>query len=96
MSLIRNMPFRRKILIVNGCGISGILLSTIGLPGDTPLWIWAACSLLALGLLNWMVLWKRAPQSDDQRIGTRSNTLVIYGCALLLIIDVIWSYLKQR
>jgi len=85
----------RKIIIVNVWGISGIVLATFGLPGDTPLWIWVACSLVALGLLNYMVLWKRAPQPDDQRPRKASNPLVIYGCALLLIIDVLWSYLKR-
>jgi len=96
VSLIRNMPLRKKILLVNACGIAGIVLSTIGLPGDTPFWIWAACSLVALGLLNCMVLWQRSPQPDDQRPKKASNTLAIYGFALLLIIDVIWGYLKQR
>jgi len=34
--------------------------------------------------------------SDLKKPKKASNTLAIYGFALLLIIDVIWGYLKQR
>jgi hypothetical protein len=98
MSLIRAMSTRKRAIFINGWGILGIAVSMFALPGDIPFWIWAVSAIAALVLLNCVAFWGRKPQLDApypaQRVSP--STYVIYGGALLLIIDLIWTYYAKH
>jgi len=93
MSLIRRMSGWKRTVFINLFACVGIAISPFGLPEDTPFSVWAACAVATLVVMN-LVVWRysrRSQDSSERERPTSRGTLVIFGGALILIIDLIWS-----
>jgi hypothetical protein len=96
MSLIDQMGTWKRVAFINVFGIVGIVASIFALPENTPFWIWAICSLAVLIILNLVAMRKSPQESSGSGQKVSKGTLVIVGGALLLIIDLAWTYWSRR
>jgi hypothetical protein len=83
----------KKIVIVNGGGLSGIVISLFIVPAGTPLWLWAAISGIVLALLNYLFL--RAKGRNPMKPKTTVSTAIVLIGVGVLLLDLIWRYLHR-
>jgi hypothetical protein len=61
---------------------------------QTPLWLWAAVSAAALGVLNYVCFGWRQTASGGSKSGAKSTVIIALG-AVVLLLDLILRYLHR-
>ncbi len=86
------MSMWKKIVLVNGGGLVGIIISLFVVSPRTPLWVWAVVSVAALAVLNYVCfVWRRAA-GGGSKSGAKSTVIIALGVVVLLL-DLILRYL---
>jgi len=80
----------KKIAVVNGGGLAGIIISLFIVSPQTPLWLFAALSAAALGGLNY-VCFGRQTASGERKSGIESTLVIAVGC-LVLLLELLFRY----
>ena len=84
----------KKVALVNGGGLAGIIISLFIVSPKTPLWLWATLSGAAVVALNYVSFAWRRQAKDDRKSGARSTGIIVLGLAVLLM-DLILRYLHH-
>jgi len=80
----------KKIAIVNGGGLVGIVISLFIVWPQTPLWLFAALSAAVLGGLNY-VCFGRQTASGERNSGIEGTLVIAFGCIVLLL-ELLFRY----
>jgi hypothetical protein len=84
----------KRIALVNGGGLVGIIISLFIVSSPTPLWLWATLAGVALATLNYVCFgWRRTAGSEGTS-GTKSTAIMILGSVVLLL-ELIFRYLHR-
>lgn len=84
----------KKVMLVNGGWLIGVVISLFVVPPKTPLWAWATVSGLALVLLNYLVFGRQRKATGGRKAGL--VTTVVGGLGILiLVLDVILRHLHR-
>jgi hypothetical protein len=81
----------KKIVLVNGGGLVGIITSLFILPPQTPVWLWAAVSGCALVALNYVCFAWRRTASGERKSGVKNTAITVIGLTVLLL-DLVLRY----
>ncbi len=84
----------KKIVLVNGGGFVGIIISLFVVSPKTPLWLWAVVSAGALAVLNYVCFGWRRTASGGSKSGAKSTAIIALGVVVLLL-DLILRYLHH-
>jgi hypothetical protein len=85
----------KKIALVNGGGLVGIIISLFIVSSPTPLWLWATLSGVALTALNYICFGWRRTAGGEATSGAKSTTITIFGFIILLL-DLIYRYFYRK
>lgn len=70
----------QKILLINACGLLGLILSAFALPSDTPVWIWATvCTIILMSANCWFLLFKRKQPADPSQGSWLKTIIIVIG-----------------
>jgi len=84
----------KKIAVVNGGGLVGIIISLFVISPQTPLWLWGVVSAAALAVLNYVCFGWRQTAIGGSKSGARSTVIIVLGVVVLLL-DLILRYLHR-
>jgi hypothetical protein len=84
----------KKIALVNGGGLVGIIISLFIISLQTPLWLWVVVSAAALAVLNYVCFGWRRTVSGGSKSGAKSTVIIALGLVVLLA-DLILRYLHR-
>jgi uncharacterized YccA/Bax inhibitor family protein len=77
--------------LMNLAALAGIAISLFIVPGETPFWIWAACSALGLALCNLLIYFRAVRRRNATSASAKREWVVaLFGLAFL-IIDLVLS-----
>ena len=85
------MSTSKQLVLVNVAVIIGIAISLFGVPGSTPLWLWASVAAVFLAVSNLLLVVRRG--GTVVRAPRSTRTIVISVGAALLFIDIVLSRL---
>src|SRR5580704_12306560 len=71
----------KKVVLMNGGGLIGILLSLFIVLPKTPLWLWATISAAALAALNYVSFGRRPTASGGSKSGWKSTAVIVLSFA---------------
>ncbi|MGH9504536.1 MAG: hypothetical protein ACRD20_16920 [Terriglobales bacterium] len=79
------MSTGKKIAVVNGAGVVGIIISLFIVSPRTPMWLFAALSAAVLATLNYACFGRRQTASGERKIGINGTVLTALGFGVLLL-----------
>ena len=83
----------KRVALVNGGGIIGIIVSLFIVSPRTPLWLWATLSAGALLVLNYVCFVRRKVR--DERKGESNTTAIVILGFVVLLLDLVLRYLHH-
>jgi hypothetical protein len=84
----------KKVVLVNGGGLAGIVLFLFIVSTQTPLWLWATLSGVALAVLNYVCFGWRRETREGPNTGAKSTAIIVLGLPVLLL-DLILRYMHR-
>jgi hypothetical protein len=88
------MSIWKEIVLVNGGGLVGIIISLFIISPQTPLWLWAMVSAAALAMLNYVCFGWRRTVGGKSKNGAKSTVIIALGLAVLLV-DLLLRHLHR-
>jgi hypothetical protein len=81
--------------VVNVGALAGIGVSLFIVSPRTPLWLFAALSVVSVAVLNYVCLgWRRTANGETGNSPSRSTVVICLGC-LVLLLDLILRYVNR-
>ena len=84
----------KKVALVNGGWVIGIVISLFVVPPGTPLWLWATVSGLVLAVLNYLFFGRQRRATDERKIGATTTVVGTLG-VLVLLLELIFRYVHR-
>lgn len=84
----------KKIVLLNVGLFGGIFLSIFLAPPETPVWLWAAISVILVAVMNYLA-WRRLKGANVERKSSLETNAVIAFGVLVLLLDLIFRYIKR-
>jgi O-antigen/teichoic acid export membrane protein len=75
----------KKVALVNGAGLAGIVVSLFTVSPNTPLWIWATASVLCLAVLNFFLFLRLRRGTGEHKPNPAMSVVAWLGVAVLLV-----------
>lgn len=88
------MSLWKKIVLVNGGVLGGIVISLFIVPPNTPLRVWATVAILSTVVLNYLLL-RRRQTANGKPISRTGSTVIIALGFVVLLLDLILRYLHR-
>jgi hypothetical protein len=84
----------KKVALVNGGWVIGIVISLFVVPPSTPLWLWATVSGLVLAVLNYLFFGQQRRATSGRKIGPMATVVGGLG-VLVLLLELIFRYVHR-
>ena len=79
------------VLLFNGSGLLGIIISLFTLPSNTPFWWWVGASIVALAIMNFIVVLRfRRVERDAGPTNSGASTFIIaFGFLVWFLLEIL-------
>jgi len=84
----------KKVALLNGGWIAGIIISLFLVPSNTSFALWAMTAAVILAGLNYLSFGRQRSANGARKIGLRNTILGSLALALLLL-ELIFRYLRR-
>ncbi len=87
----------QKVAVLNAAAFLGSVASLFAIPGNTPLWLWAAVSgVLVVGVNTWLVIRLRRGNESPKKQAPdlRVEMAVVIICSLYFLAHVLMGLMK--
>ena len=81
----------KKVAFVNVGGLLGIGISLFAVPPNTPLWIWAAASVVWLAGFNYLLIRRMQKGTGAHKVGS-STSIVLWLGVVVLLLELAFRY----
>ena len=75
----------KKIAVVNGAGLVGIIIALFIVSLHTPSWLFAAVSVAVLTALNYSLFRRQRTVIGEHKSGIKSTVIIAIGFTVLLL-----------
>jgi len=88
------MSTRKKLVLFNAAMLVGLFISIFIAPPETPVWLWAAISVIFVAVMNYLALQRLKRAGVERRSAFGTNAIIAFG-VLVLLLDLIFRFLNR-